>query len=149
MNPCSSHARTHREVKRLFTGFYVLCALMLLAELVLMGIENAHPHPIEERVAFLLYPMYGFASFWFLVLLAKPMRKSARLRMPQRVSGCTASMDRSTLTVIGAFFFCRVPRSRLRPRRVLDTRTDRVGDSHSGTSTRDSLPKVTTSLENP
>jgi hypothetical protein len=62
-------------VKRLFTGFYVLCALMLLAELVLMGIENAHPHPIEERVAFLLYPIYGFASFWFLVLLAKPMRK--------------------------------------------------------------------------
>ena len=61
-------------VKRLFTVFYALCALLLVAELVLMGIENAHPHPIEERVAFLLYPIYGFVSFWFLVLLAKPMR---------------------------------------------------------------------------
>ncbi|MDA0330008.1 MAG: hypothetical protein O2958_13505 [Gemmatimonadetes bacterium] len=61
-------------VKRLFLFFYVLCGLLIVAELVL-GTETAHPHPMEERVRFFLYPLYGFASFWFLVLIAKPMRK--------------------------------------------------------------------------
>lgn len=62
-------------VKLLFTIFYGLCVLMIVAEVVLMGADNAHPHPIEERVGFLLYPIYGFVSFWFLVLVAKPMRR--------------------------------------------------------------------------
>lgn len=62
-------------VKRLFTIFYALCAALIAAELLLVGAENAHPHPLEERMRFLVYPVYGFVSFWFLVLVAKPMRK--------------------------------------------------------------------------
>ena len=62
-------------VKRFFTVFYVVCAALFAAELLLLGAENAHPHPLEERMPFLLYPVYGFVSFWFLVLVAKPMRK--------------------------------------------------------------------------
>lgn len=61
-------------VKRFFTVFYVLCGLLIVAELIL-GTETAHPHPLEERVPFLVYPVYGFISFWFLVLVAKPMRR--------------------------------------------------------------------------
>ena len=61
-------------VKRLFMIFYVICGVLFLAEFVLMGTENAHPHPLEDRVRFFVYPLYGFISFWFLVLLARPMR---------------------------------------------------------------------------
>ena len=59
-------------VKRLFTTFYVLAGLLFVAEFIL-GRENAHPHPWEGLPGF--YPIYGFISFWFLVLVAKPMRK--------------------------------------------------------------------------
>ena len=59
-------------VKRLFTIFYVLCGVMILAEVVL-GRVTEHPHPYEGPFGF--YAAYGFLSFWFLVLLAKPMRK--------------------------------------------------------------------------
>ncbi|HUP51779.1 MAG TPA: hypothetical protein VM198_04850 [Longimicrobiales bacterium] len=62
-------------VKRFLTVFYVVCAVLLVAELLLLGAESAHPHPLEERMRFLVYPVYGFISFWFLVLVAKPMRK--------------------------------------------------------------------------
>jgi hypothetical protein len=62
-------------VRRFFTVFYVICGALLLAELLLLGAESAHPHPLEERMRFLVYPIYGFVSFWFLVLVAKPMRK--------------------------------------------------------------------------
>lgn len=62
-------------VKRLFTIFYAICAALVAAEILLVGAENAHPHPLEERMRFLVYPVYGFVSFWFLVLVAKPMRK--------------------------------------------------------------------------
>jgi hypothetical protein len=62
-------------VKRLFMIFYVICGALFAAELVLMGTENAHPHPLEERMRIFVYPAYGFVSFWFLVLLARPMRK--------------------------------------------------------------------------
>ena len=61
-------------VKRLFLIFYVICGALFLAEFVLLGTENAHPHPLEERMRFFVYPVYGFLSFWFLVLLARPMR---------------------------------------------------------------------------
>jgi len=61
-------------VKRLFTIFYVICAALIAAEFLLIGAENAHPHPLEERMRFLVYPIYGFVSFWFLVLVARPMR---------------------------------------------------------------------------
>jgi hypothetical protein len=62
-------------VKRFFAVLYVICAVLVAAELLLLGAENAHPHPLEERMRFLVYPVYGFISFWFLVLVAKPMRK--------------------------------------------------------------------------
>jgi len=61
-------------VKRLFTIFYAICAALLAAEFLLIGAENAHPHPLEERMRFFVYPVYGFISFWFLVLVARPMR---------------------------------------------------------------------------
>ena len=63
------------KVKRLFMLFYVICAALFLSEFVLMGTENLHPHPLEERMGFFVYPVYGFISFWFLVLLARPMRR--------------------------------------------------------------------------
>ena len=59
-------------VKRLFLVFYVLCGLLIVAELIL-GKETAHPHPYEWVPLF--YAAYGFVSFWFLVLVAKPMRR--------------------------------------------------------------------------
>lgn len=62
-------------VKRFFTVFYVVCGVLLASELLLLSAENAHPHPLEEGIRFLVYPIYGFLSFWFLVLVAKPMRK--------------------------------------------------------------------------
>ena len=62
------------SVRRFFVVFYVICAALFAAELLLLGAENAHPHPLEERMRFLVYPVYGFLSFWFLVLLARPMR---------------------------------------------------------------------------
>jgi len=61
-------------VKRFFTVFYVICGVLLAAEVLLLGAENAHPHPLEERMRFVVYPVYGFISFWFLVLVARPMR---------------------------------------------------------------------------
>ncbi|MGD2044685.1 MAG: hypothetical protein PVJ80_00190 [Gemmatimonadota bacterium] len=62
-------------VKRLFTIFYVICGLLVLAELLIIGAPNEHATPLEERMRFLVYPVYGFVSFWFLVLVARPMRK--------------------------------------------------------------------------
>ena len=63
------------SVRRFFTAFYVICGALILAELLLLGAENEHPHPLEETMRFLVYPVYGFVSFWFLVLVAKPMRR--------------------------------------------------------------------------
>jgi hypothetical protein len=62
-------------VKRFFTVFYIVCGVLLASELLLLGAENAHPHPLEQGMRFLVYPVFGFVSFWFLVLVAKPMRK--------------------------------------------------------------------------
>lgn len=62
------------SVRTFFRVFYAACALLFLAELLLLGAENAHPHPLEERMRFFVYPVYGFVSFWFLVLVARPMR---------------------------------------------------------------------------
>lgn len=58
-------------IKRLFTMFYVLCAVLIVAEFAL-GRATEHPHPWEWLPVF--YPVWGFLSFWFLVLLARPMR---------------------------------------------------------------------------
>lgn len=60
------------SVRRFFLGFYAVCAVLLVAELI-FGKETEHPHPWEDPVFF--YAAYGFVSFWFLVLVAKPMRK--------------------------------------------------------------------------
>jgi len=62
-------------VKRFFFAIYLICGALLAAEFLLFSAENAHPHPLEESMQFLVYPIYGFISFWFLVLVAKPMRK--------------------------------------------------------------------------
>jgi len=62
-------------VRRFFLAIYLICGALLAAEFLLFGVENAHPHPLEESMRFLVYPIYGFISFWFLVLIAKPMRK--------------------------------------------------------------------------
>ena len=59
-------------VKRLFLFFYALCGVMVVAELIL-GRETGHGPSYEGLFGF--YGLYGFLSFWFLVLLAKPMRK--------------------------------------------------------------------------
>ena len=59
-------------VKRLFTIFYVICGVLIVAELIL-GRATEHPHPYEGPFGF--HAVYGFLSFWFLVLVAKPMRK--------------------------------------------------------------------------
>ena len=64
-----------KAVRRFFFAVYLICGALLVAVFFLFGVENAHPHPLEESVRFLVYPMYGFISFWFLVLVAKPMRK--------------------------------------------------------------------------
>jgi len=58
-------------VKRLFLVLYVIAGLLILAEMV-FGRTTEHPHPYEGPFGF--YAVYGFISFWFLVLLAKPMR---------------------------------------------------------------------------
>ncbi len=63
------------KVRLFFLVFYLICGALFAAEFLLMGAENAHPHPLEERMRFFVYPVYGFLSFWFLVLLARPMRK--------------------------------------------------------------------------
>ena len=52
--------------------FYVLCGVMLAAELIL-GRDTGHGPRPEGWFSF--YAAYGFISFWFLVLVAKQMRK--------------------------------------------------------------------------
>ena len=82
-----SHDHGHHEVKEpigwmdrpekvrlFFLVLYVICGALFAAEFLLLGAENAHPHPLEEGMRFFVYPVYGFLSFWFLVLLARPMR---------------------------------------------------------------------------
>ena len=61
-----------RVVRAFFRTFYVVCAVLVLAEVV-VGRHSEHPHPWEENFAF--YAIAGFVSFWFLVLVAKVMRR--------------------------------------------------------------------------
>ena len=62
------------SVKRFFLSFYVICGLLLVAELI-FGVESEHPHPAEEAWPVFFHAAYGFVSFWFLVLVARPMRR--------------------------------------------------------------------------
>ena len=59
-------------LKRLFLLFYVICGVLVVAELVL-GRPTEHAHPYEGPFGF--HAAYGFVSFWFLVLVAKTMRR--------------------------------------------------------------------------
>jgi hypothetical protein len=60
-------------VKGFFRVFYVISAILIAAELILgRHVEELNPF---EGLFFGFYAVYGFVSFWFLVLLAKPMRK--------------------------------------------------------------------------
>jgi hypothetical protein len=62
-------------VKRLFTIFYFVCVALVAAEILVATTPNEHPHPLEVEMRYLVYPVYGFLSFWFLVLVARGMRK--------------------------------------------------------------------------
>ena len=53
-----------------FLAFYVICGVLIVAELF---IHRHTEHPWE--VLFGFHALWGFASFWFLVLVAKQMRK--------------------------------------------------------------------------
>ena len=59
-----------RNVNRLFRVFYVLCALLVLADFIL---HRHAVHPLEHLPDF--YPLYGFIGITVLVLLAKVLRK--------------------------------------------------------------------------
>ena len=59
-----------RNVKRLFTVFYALCAVLVVLDLV---IERDEHHGWERFLAF--YPFYGFVGIVVLVLIAKQMRR--------------------------------------------------------------------------
>jgi len=59
-----------RNVKLLFHGFYVLCAILVVLDLVITREDH---HSWERVVAF--YPLYGFVGIVVLVLIAKLMRR--------------------------------------------------------------------------
>ncbi len=59
-----------RNVKLLFNGFYVLCAIVVVLDLVIPREEH---HAWESLLAF--YPLYGFVGIVVLVLIAKQMRR--------------------------------------------------------------------------
>ncbi len=59
-----------RNVKLLFNGFYLLCAILVVLDLV---IEREEHHGWERFLAF--YPFYGFVGIVVLVLIAKLMRR--------------------------------------------------------------------------
>jgi hypothetical protein len=61
---------SRRNADLFFRAFYVLCAVVFVAELF---IDRHTEHPWEGLFGF--YGLWGFASFWFLVLVAKQMRK--------------------------------------------------------------------------
>lgn len=58
-----------KNVKRLLTGFYVLCVVLLLLDFV---IDRHVYHPWENLWGF--YPIYGFVGCVVLVFVAKWMR---------------------------------------------------------------------------
>jgi hypothetical protein len=58
------------NVRRFFLTFYVLCGISVVSEFF---VDRVTHHPWEPVFGF--YGLWGFASFWFLVLVAKQMRK--------------------------------------------------------------------------
>ena len=59
------------NVKLLFNGFYALCAIVVVLELVIPPEDH---HAWERLPAF--YPIYGFVGIVVLVLIAKQMRRA-------------------------------------------------------------------------
>jgi hypothetical protein len=59
------------NVDRLLRGFYVLCAVLVLGDLV---VRRSIYHPWEALIGF--HAWYGFAACWILVILAKRMRSA-------------------------------------------------------------------------
>jgi len=58
------------NIRRLLRVFYVLCALLLVLDLIL---HRHIYHPWERLIGF--YPLYGFVGCVVLVLVAKWMRR--------------------------------------------------------------------------
>ena len=58
------------NTRRFFLVFYVICAVTFAGEFF---VDRVTHHPWEPLFGF--YALWGFASFWFLVLVAKQMRK--------------------------------------------------------------------------
>jgi hypothetical protein len=58
------------NVNRLLTGFYLLCVLLVVLDLVLP--REVH-HPWERFIGF--HAFYGFVACWTLVVVAKAMRR--------------------------------------------------------------------------
>jgi len=62
-----------RNVKKVFWGVCILCALVGLLDVGGFFYEK-HPHIPAERV-WNFYGFYGFVACWLLVLAAKQLRK--------------------------------------------------------------------------
>lgn len=58
------------NVKKLLIGFYAVCTILVLLDLV---IDRVTHHPWEPIFGF--YAWYGFAACWMLVVIAKQMRR--------------------------------------------------------------------------
>ena len=64
-----------RNVTRLLRFFYIICALLLLLDLIL---HRHIRHSWENLAGF--YPLFGFVACVTLVLIAKQMRKVLKRR---------------------------------------------------------------------
>lgn len=59
-----------KNVNRFVNGFYVLCAILVLLDIV---VHRHIYHPWEALFGF--HAWYGFAACWMLVVIAKQMRR--------------------------------------------------------------------------
>lgn len=59
-----------RNVTRLLSGFYIICAVLFVADFI---IHRHTVHPWEDIPGF--YAIYGFVACVLLVVVAKEMRK--------------------------------------------------------------------------
>ena len=59
-----------KNVKRLLTGFYIICALLFVLD---FAVHRHISHSWENLFSF--YAIYGFVACVVLVLIAKEMRK--------------------------------------------------------------------------
>ena len=59
-----------RNVSRLLNGFYIICAILFVADFI---VHRHVAHPWEDFPGF--YAIYGFVACVLLVVVAKEMRK--------------------------------------------------------------------------